>query len=267
MPQRRRLRALHALDEGQPLLVCEKNFGVPRNTLRRHWLKTVKKVPGSRHLGRESLLGPVVEADLVQYILMVEERGFGLTPTDVRVLAFDYAESQNIPHKFDKNLKIAGKDWWAGFRLRHRELLSIRKPEGLSISRASAMNRPAIEKYFNVLENEMRRLGLTNKPGCIYNCDESGLSLVPDTCKIVGRKGKKNIYQVNQILNFAIAYQVLCPRADQGCQMCHGLQSVVRWFSVAFLTVFSMRHHLHARIAFQNVIGLADNVQRCNPLM
>lgn len=189
-------QALLALDNGEPLLVSAKKFGIPRNTLRRHWFKKVKKDPGSRHLGRESLLGPVVEADLVQYILMIQDRGFGLTPTDVRELAYDYAESHDLPNKFDKNLKIAGKDWWAGFRLRHRELLSIRKPEGLSLSRASAMNRPAIEKYFNVLEKEMSRLGLTNKPSCIYNCDESGLSLVPDTCKIVGRKGKKNIYQV-----------------------------------------------------------------------
>lgn len=94
-------QALLALDDGQPLLVCAKNFGVPRNTLHRHWLKRVKKVPGSRHLGRESLLGPVVEAELVQYrpILKVEERGFGLTPTDVRELTFDYAESHNIPNK------------------------------------------------------------------------------------------------------------------------------------------------------------------------
>lgn len=92
---------------------------------------------------------------------------------------------------------MAGKDWWAGFRIRHRELLSIRKPEGLSLSPASAMNRPAIEKYFSVLEKEMRRLGLTDKTGCIYNSDESGSSLVPDTCKIVGRKRKRNIYQVN----------------------------------------------------------------------
>jgi len=103
-------QVLLALDDGQPFRVCAKNFGVPRNTLRRHWLKKIKKVPGSRHLGRETLLGPVVEAELVQYILKVEERGFGLTPTDVRELAFDYTESQNIPNKFDQNLKMAGSE-------------------------------------------------------------------------------------------------------------------------------------------------------------
>lgn len=189
-------QALLALEGGQALSTCSKEYNIPRNTLRRHWQKRIKKLPGSNHLGRHSILGPAIEADLVEYILKLEDKGFGLTPTDVRELTFEYAEQNNIAHTFDRNLKIAGRDWWAGFRVRHREMLSIRKPEGLSLSRATSMNRPAVEKYFNILERELRRLGIINKPNCIYNCDESGLSLVPDTCKIVGRKGKKNIYQV-----------------------------------------------------------------------
>lgn len=189
-------QAMVALGEGKPLNTCATQFGVPRNTLRRHWLKTIRKSPGSSHLGRESILGPRVEKDLVEYILLLEDRGFGLTPCDVRELAFEYAERNNIPHTFDRKLKTGGLDWWSGFRHRHRELLSIRKPEALSLARASAMNKPAITKYFNILEKEIKRLGLSNKPTCVYNCDESGLSLVPDTCKVVARRGKKNVYQV-----------------------------------------------------------------------
>jgi len=110
-------QAMCALDDGQPFLVCAKNLGVPRNTVHRHWLNKVTEVPGSRHIGRESLLGPAVEADLVEYILKAKERGFGLTPADVQELAFDYVESHNIPNNFDKKLKMAGKDWWASFRV------------------------------------------------------------------------------------------------------------------------------------------------------
>ena len=189
-------QAIIALDEGKPLKTCATQFNVPRNTLRRHWMKRLKKHPGCRHLSRQSILGPLVEKDLADYIIHLEDKGFGLTPTDVRELAFDYAERNNIQHSFDRNLKVAGLDWWSGFRQRHRALLSIRKPEALSLARAAAMNRPAISKYFNILEREMNRLGVTDKPSCMYNCDESGLSLVPDTCKVVARKGKKNVYQV-----------------------------------------------------------------------
>lgn len=190
------LHALIALDNGQPLSTTATEFGIPRNTLRRHLQNKNKKSKGTNHLGRESLLGPDIEKQLVEYILMLEEKGFGLTPKDVREIAFDYAQEHRLTNKFEVNTKMAGADWWAGFRLRHRRLLSIRKPEGLSLTRASAMNKPAIQKYFVILEKELQRLGLSGKPNCICNCDESGLSLVPDNCKVVGGRGKRNVYQI-----------------------------------------------------------------------
>jgi DDE superfamily endonuclease len=91
---------------------------------------------------------------------------------------------------------MAGEDWWQGFRARHRQLISIKKPEGLSIACASCMNRPVIDNYFKMLEKEMKRIDVLDKPACVYNCDESGLSLVPETQKIVGGRGKRQVYQV-----------------------------------------------------------------------
>ena len=188
--------ALEALSDGMPLKTCAVQFGIPRNTLRRHWTKALKKAPGDGKLGKPTMLGDKVEQELVEYILALEDRGFGLTPKDVRSLVFDYAEQNNIPNNFNKMDRMAGLDWWAGFRLRHHSMLSIRKPEALSLSRAQCMNQPAVSKYFDILDSEMKKLGLTDKPACIYNCDESGLSLVPDVQKIVGRKGKRNVYQI-----------------------------------------------------------------------
>ena len=114
------LQALAALSEGRPLVTCARQYNIPRNTLRRHWLKKIKKLPGSKHLGRESTLGPDAENELVEYILKLEEKGFGLTPHDVREIAFDFAERNNLHHNFDKDQKMAGPDWWASFRKRHR---------------------------------------------------------------------------------------------------------------------------------------------------
>lgn len=42
----------------------------------------------------------------------------------------------------------------------------------------------------------MKRIDVLDKPACVYNCDESGLSLVPETQKIVGGRGKRQVYQV-----------------------------------------------------------------------
>jgi len=171
-------QALLAFEDGQALSTCAKEYNVPRNTLRRHWQKRLKKAPGSNHLGRDSILCPAIQTELVDYILMLEDKGFGLTPTDVRELTFEYAKRNNIRHTFDRNLKMAGRDWWAGFRVRHREMLSIRKPQGLSLYRAASMNRPAVAKYFNILEREMRRLGISDKPNCSLSTIATKVGLV-----------------------------------------------------------------------------------------
>ena len=47
--------------------------------MRRHVQKAVT-VPGVLKLGRCSLLGAEAEKELVDYIIKLEERGFGLTP-------------------------------------------------------------------------------------------------------------------------------------------------------------------------------------------
>jgi len=188
--------ALEALSDGVPLKTCATQFSIPRNTLHRHWKKALKKAPGACKLGKPTMLGDKAEQELAEYILALEDRGFGLTPKDVRSLVFDYAEQNNIPNNFNKMDRMAGLDWWSGFHQRHLSMLSIRKPEALSLSRAQCMNQPAVNKYFDILDREMKKLGLTDKPASVYNCDESGLSLVPESQKIVGRKGKKNVYQI-----------------------------------------------------------------------
>jgi len=125
--------------------------------------------------------------------LEFQERGFGLTPTDPRALAFDYAEVNNILNNFNKTLKLASQDWCYGFRQRPSRKLSLRKPQAFSLARAQCMNRPAVGRYFDILKKELIRLDIVDKPEMIYNCDESGLSLVPDT-KIV--KGKRDVHQI-----------------------------------------------------------------------
>lgn len=56
----------------------------------------------------------------------MEKTLFGLTPSDVRRLAFDFAEKLGLDHRFSLETKMGGKDaWLAGFLECHQEL-SIR---------------------------------------------------------------------------------------------------------------------------------------------
>ena len=69
----------------------------------------------------------------------MEKTLFGLTTTDVRRLAYDYATKFGIDHRFNTEAKMAGPEWLSVFRW-HSEL-SLRKPEPTRISRAVGINQ------------------------------------------------------------------------------------------------------------------------------
>ncbi|XP_029659180.1 uncharacterized protein LOC115233092 [Formica exsecta] len=83
------------------------------------------------------------EEDLVKYILFLKEGLYGLTLTDVRKLAFQVAEKNNIPHTFNREKERAGKDWLYSFLSRHKEL-SFKNPEKTSFTRMKDCNHTAV---------------------------------------------------------------------------------------------------------------------------
>ena len=127
----------------------------------------------------------------MSHVLEFGRRGFPLTVVDIRQLAFDYIMTNGIPNNFRPTSTMARRDWWDGFRKRHLNILTIRKPQPLSIQRAIHMNRPLVQRYFNLLDDIYIEHNLFGKPTRIYNADESGLSLVPGVKKTVGLKGFK----------------------------------------------------------------------------
>ena len=105
--------------------------------------------PGKKRLGRfNAVFNPEEEEELVSYIQKMERALFGLTPLDVRHLAFEYATGLKLNHRFKKVKQIAGQCWLNGFLKRH-PILSIRKPEATSLARAVGFNKPQITGFFN----------------------------------------------------------------------------------------------------------------------
>ena len=134
-----------------------------------------------------------VEKELAQHILNLEESFFGLNITDIRRLAFQIAEQNGIPHKFNRNTKLAGKKWFYCFMKRHPNL-SIRLPENTSLARVKGFNREAVHHFFDILQQKVRENGINSTT--IFNVDESGFSTVQKKCsKIIGEKGKKRIVE------------------------------------------------------------------------
>src|SRR6218665_217579 len=158
----------------------------PRSTLQ---MRLHGKVSGSSHMsGRKPVLDTKTESDLVHVIKELSQRGFPVGPKEVRGIAYSYA-LQNGIDGFSIRKKMAGYEWLKSFLNRHPEL-SIRKPEPLSVARASGMNQTVIDKWFNNLESSISILGIRCMPHHFWNVDETGLQdyFVPQ--KVIGEVGK-----------------------------------------------------------------------------
>jgi helix-turn-helix, Psq domain len=139
--------ALDAIKSGCSLKKAERDFGVPRKTLRRHRDGKVLS-PGTAHLGGcNTVLHFEFERQLVAHIQTMQGALFGLTTVDVRKLAFQLADKLHLNHRFNTSRKTAGLDWLSGFLSRHAEL-SIRSPQGTSLIRAVGFNRPKVNQFF-----------------------------------------------------------------------------------------------------------------------
>ncbi|KAG6945716.1 hypothetical protein JG688_00016424 [Phytophthora aleatoria] len=51
--------------------------------------------------------------------------------------------------------------------IRHAQLLDVKRAEGSPLD--------AVARYFNNLKSVLKKLNLTDKPECIWNCDETGI--------------------------------------------------------------------------------------------
>ncbi|GBP88563.1 hypothetical protein EVAR_21771_1 [Eumeta japonica] len=74
-------------------------------------------------LGRKPILPPELEEKLVEYILIMEAKYYGLTRMDVRRMAYQLASKNNLPNHF-KN-QVAGRAWLDLFLRRHKEGFDI----------------------------------------------------------------------------------------------------------------------------------------------
>ncbi|XP_031333074.1 uncharacterized protein LOC116176797 isoform X1 [Photinus pyralis] len=170
-------------------------YNVPKSTLFRRAKKGNEEnasTAAKKGLGRfRTVFNVQQEGEILEYILLMEKRLFGLSQMDLRSLAYQFAVRNGIPNNFDQKSGLAGRDWIQGFLKRHPRL-SMRLPEKTSAARASAFNRPNVTKFFELLGELMDRYKFSASH--IYNCDETGISTVPNKPgKIISLKGKKQV--------------------------------------------------------------------------
>ncbi|KAJ3661675.1 hypothetical protein Zmor_006062 [Zophobas morio] len=163
-----------------------KMYNIPFSTLQIR-LKKQQFASGPK-LGRNSVFSEEEEQSIANHVKMMGKLFYGLTPKQLHRVAYDYAETNNIPNTFNKTKRLAGKDWLYNF-LKRNPTVSKRKPENTSINCITSFNREEVRLFFDNLENVMNKYKF--KGSGIYNVDETGINTVGEPEIILAEKGQK----------------------------------------------------------------------------
>lgn len=181
------IKATEAVRNGSmSIRAAAATFGVPKSTV-------ADKISGrsdlETNIGRRPALPQSVETKVVNSVLEASKRGMGISCRQL------FARTGNLCKRMNaapfKN-STPGRGWWHGLKQRHPEL-SIRKPEKLGNSRARMLNPTVVSKYFVELEAILTKFVLKDKPGLIWNCDETGKQFQHTPIKIISQKGARNV--------------------------------------------------------------------------
>ena len=149
--------------------------------------------PGSKP-GPGTTLTEEEEGKLAAYLVTMADMGYGIKRNTVMEMAFMIAERNDRKHLFREGR--AGHAWFEGFQRRHPKL-TICSPQALACNTAiCANNRETVDEFFGKLGSVYGQLNLITKSMLIYNCDETGISVVHKPGKVIAELGHRNMYTV-----------------------------------------------------------------------
>lgn len=189
--------AVAAVLAGGTLKGTSRQYGIPLMTLKRYSRRQKEEsveIQYEPNYRKSQIFTEEEEKDLAKYLETASKLYHGLTPKNVRMLAYQFGKKNNkkIPYGWQVK-EEATYDWFWGFMNRHKEL-SLRKPEATSLSRATSFNRHNVGTFFENLKSLMDRFQFP--PQQIYNIDETGITTVHKPKKIIACRGLKQVSKV-----------------------------------------------------------------------
>ena len=121
---------------------------------------------------KETIFTPDEELGLVEHAENNARFGYGLSNTAMQKLGGELAHHLG---KRDSD-KPLSNCWLYGFLKRWESRISTLKPSALDSNRAKYSTPEVVELFFNNLEAAVVEHGLQERPDCIFNLDETGIS-------------------------------------------------------------------------------------------
>jgi len=174
-------KALTAIDKGLSIRRVAEMYSIPKSTLHDH---VSGKVAFGAKCGPDPYLDLEEEEELASFL--VRSAGIGYPHTKKQVFAL--VQQMLNKKKIEANVT---NGWWERFQSRHPNI-TTRVAVPLSVARAKASDPVVLKGYFDMLEECLKENKIFDKPGCIFNCDESGIPLNPRCIKVIDHVGSKN---------------------------------------------------------------------------
>lgn len=115
----------------------------------------------SKTLGRSTNIPVMDERKLAESLSIMEK--MRIRPVEVGTYICSGIECLGLEKQF-KN-EVPGNGWFRNFK--NRNNLNLKKPQSVEYARKKSMDPFVIHSYFDLLEKQIRTLGLANKPELI----------------------------------------------------------------------------------------------------
>ena len=138
--------------------------------------------------GKKTQLPADLELKIADAVRRMEKMGLGPTLLEFREIVRDYLLANGIQTVFKDSLP--GYEWAKSFM--HRHNMTLKTGGMMQLARKSVTSDPfVIYGFYELLKNELERLGITNRPECIWNLVETGFPLDPLKQKRLAQKGSR----------------------------------------------------------------------------
>jgi len=155
--------AFDIVERGERLRTVARHFDIPATSFCDHLYGQIL----TRKQGRQGVLTVEEESDLEKCILQMQDLGYPLTITQLRLKVAEIVQTRETPFRDG----IPGSSWLRWWRCRHLDLV-LRSTQGLETNRARVLCPKNVASFYHNFQTVYAKYSYDEHH--IWNCDETG---------------------------------------------------------------------------------------------